>query len=97
MSGWHESSTRYNGTPTTSETKTTVASPIKKGLNQLVIKYYSGFDTAFSYGVNPLFVWWIYSQSQASATVEKEEIMLFRYVWVMLPPTFHPCDRITCR
>ena len=47
--------------------------PLKKGTNQLIIKYYNGFDKTFTYGVNPLSSWKIYSQRLDPVTVQKEK------------------------
>lgn len=47
--------------------------PLKKGTNQLIIKYYNGFDKTFTYGVNPLSSWKIYSQRLDPLTVQKEK------------------------
>lgn len=35
--------------------------PLKKGINQLVIKYYNGFEKEFSYGITPLDEWSVYT------------------------------------
>jgi len=47
--------------------------PLRKGFNQLIIKYYNGFDETFSYGVNPLSAWKIYSQKLTPVTLDKKE------------------------
>lgn len=47
--------------------------PLKKGPNQLIVKYYNGFDEMFTYGVNPLSSWKIYSQKLDPVTVEKKD------------------------
>ncbi|MEL7599907.1 MAG: alpha-L-fucosidase [Proteiniphilum sp.] len=55
------------------EQKELLLLPLKKGLNQLIIKYYNGFDETFSYGVNPLSAWKIYSQKLTPVTLDKKE------------------------
>lgn len=47
--------------------------PLKKGLNQLVIKYYNGFEKELSYSITPLYEWIIYQHKLASKKLEKEE------------------------
>ena len=43
--------------------KEIVLLPLKKGNNQLVIKYYNGFDREFTYSINPLSEWTEYTKS----------------------------------
>lgn len=56
-----------------SKQKELVLLPLRKGFNQLIIKYYNGFDETFSYGVNPLSAWKIYSQKLTLVTLDKKE------------------------
>ena len=56
-----------------SEQKELLLLSLKKGLNQLVIKYYNGYDKTFSYSVNPLKSWKMYSQKLDPVTINKEK------------------------
>lgn len=44
--------------------------PLKKGRNQLVIKYYNGFEKEFSYGITPLDEWTVYTRKLSPVTFE---------------------------
>lgn len=47
--------------------------PLKKGRNQLVIKYYNGFEKEFSYGITPLEEWKVYTQKLSPVALERKE------------------------
>ncbi|MEA5128431.1 MAG: alpha-L-fucosidase [Proteiniphilum sp.] len=49
----------------------TVLLPLKKGRNQLIIKYYNGFEKEFSYGITPLDEWTVYTRKLASVPLGK--------------------------
>ncbi|MDO5523160.1 MAG: alpha-L-fucosidase [Bacteroidia bacterium] len=51
----------------------TVFLPLKKGENQLVIVFYNGFDTAFSYRINPLEQWTVYTQNLSPVKLDTEK------------------------
>ena len=48
--------------------------PLKKGLNQLVIKYYNGFENEFTYYIKPLKEWSVYEQKLTTVQMGKDEI-----------------------
>ncbi|WP_286922827.1 alpha-L-fucosidase [Proteiniphilum sp. UBA5375] len=47
--------------------------PLKKGNNQLVIKFYNGFDKMFSYNITPLEEWIVYTQNLLPHTLQKRD------------------------
>lgn len=47
--------------------------PLKKGDNQLVVKYYNGFAKEFSYSIKPLDEWTIHTLPLAPFTLEKKD------------------------
>ena len=49
----------------------TVLLPLKKGRNQLVIKYYNGFEKQFSYGITPLDEWTVYTRKLSPVNLER--------------------------
>lgn len=49
----------------------TVLLPLKKGRNQLIIKYYNGFEKEFSYEITPLDEWTVYTRKLASVPLGK--------------------------
>ena len=51
--------------------------PLKKGMNQLVIKYYNGYETALSYGIKPLNEWTIYRCKLTPVRLGKEVTHIF--------------------
>lgn len=53
--------------------KETLLLPLKKGDNQLIIKYYNGFEKSFSYGIMPLNEWTVYTQRLSPVTLDKKE------------------------
>lgn len=48
--------------------------PIKKGVNQLIIKYYNGFDREFTYSIKPLYEWQQYSMRIPAINVKRKGI-----------------------
>ena len=48
--------------------------PLKKGANQLVVKYYNGFDTEFSYSITPLEEWHQYNIKLPKFTIKNKNI-----------------------
>ncbi len=46
--------------------------PLKKGLNQLVIKYYNAFEKEFSYNITPLNDWIVYQLKLTAKKLEKK-------------------------
>ena len=48
--------------------------PLKKGVNQLIIKYYNGFDTELTYSITPLEEWHQYSIKLPSFAIKKNTI-----------------------
>ncbi|MBP6868192.1 MAG: alpha-L-fucosidase [Bacteroidales bacterium] len=48
--------------------------PLQKGNNQLVIKYYNGFESELHYSITPLKEWKIYSQKLSPVTLSTEGI-----------------------
>ena len=57
--------------------KETLLLPLKKGDNQLIIKYYNGFEKSFSYGIKPLNEWTVYTQRLSPLTLDKKEFHSF--------------------
>ena len=49
----------------------TVLLPLKKGVNQLVIKYFNRFEDQLNYSIQPLDSWQIYSQQLQSTVLNK--------------------------
>lgn len=45
--------------------------PLKKGRNQLIIKYYNGFEKEFSYGITPLDEWSVYTRKLSPVILER--------------------------
>lgn len=45
--------------------------PLKKGYNQLIIKYYNGFEKEFSYGITPLDEWTVYKKELSPFALER--------------------------
>ncbi|MEA4916848.1 alpha-L-fucosidase [Proteiniphilum sp.] len=45
--------------------------PLKQGRNQLVIKYYNGFEKELSYGITPLDEWTVYNRKLSPVTLER--------------------------
>ncbi len=45
--------------------------PLRKGRNQLVIKYYNAFEKEFSYGITPLDEWTIYTRRLSPVSLDK--------------------------
>ena len=43
--------------------------PLKKGRNQLIIKYYNGFGKELTYGITPLNEWTVYTQKLSPVTL----------------------------
>src|SRR5690606_16420642 len=43
--------------------------PLKKGVNQLIVKYYNGFDTELTYSITPLEEWQQYSIELPSVAI----------------------------
>lgn len=50
--------------------KEPVLLPLKKGRNQLVVKFYNAFEASFSYGINPLKEWKVYRQKLTPVTLD---------------------------
>lgn len=48
--------------------------PLKKGVNQLIIKYYNGFDTEIKYSITPLEEWQKYSIKLPPFAIKKNNI-----------------------
>ena len=48
--------------------------PLKKGMNQLIIKYYNGFDTELTYNITPLEEWQHYNIKLPSFAIKKNTI-----------------------
>lgn len=48
--------------------------PLKKGMNQLIIKYYNGFDTELTYSITPLEKWHQYSIKLPSFAIKRNTI-----------------------
>ena len=47
---------------------------LKKGSNQLIVKFYNGFDNEFTYGITPLEEWQQYSIKLPSFAFERKDI-----------------------
>lgn len=47
--------------------------PLKKGRNQLIIKYYNGFEKEFSFGITPLDGWTVYTLKLSPVTLERSD------------------------
>ncbi|MEA5080212.1 MAG: alpha-L-fucosidase [Dysgonamonadaceae bacterium] len=47
--------------------------PLRKGDNQLIIKYYNGYEKSLNYSIRPLSEWHIYSISLPSLSLEKAD------------------------
>ena len=47
--------------------------PLKKGVNQLIVKYYNGFDTELTYSITPLEEWQQYSIKLPSFTIKRND------------------------
>lgn len=45
--------------------------PLKKGRNQLVVKYYNGFEKEFTYSITPLDEWTVFTRKLSPVTLEK--------------------------
>ncbi|SEA17567.1 alpha-L-fucosidase [Porphyromonadaceae bacterium KH3R12] len=47
--------------------------PLKKGQNQLIIKYYNGFEKELTYGITPLNEWTVYTQKLSPVTLGRSD------------------------
>jgi alpha-L-fucosidase len=47
--------------------------PLKKGNNQLVVKFYNGFENRLHYGIEPLEEWVIHSQTLKPVRLERKD------------------------
>ncbi len=45
--------------------------PLKEGRNQLIIKYYNGFEEEFSHGITPLDEWTVHTRKLSPVTLER--------------------------
>lgn len=45
--------------------------PLKKGRNQLIIKFYNGYEKEISFGITPLDAWTIYSRNLTPISLER--------------------------
>ena len=52
----------------------TVLLPLKKGLNQLVIKYFNRFEDKLNYSIQPLTTWQIHSQKLNSSILNEDKL-----------------------
>jgi alpha-L-fucosidase len=48
--------------------------PLNKGVNQLIVKYYNGFDTELTYSITPLEEWQQYSIKLPSFAIKRNDI-----------------------
>lgn len=51
----------------------TVLLPLKKGMNQLVIKYFNRFENKLNYSIQPLATWQVYSQELQPVLLNSEK------------------------
>ena len=56
----------------------TVLIPLQKGMNQLVIKYYNGFEKELCYSITPLREWRRYSQKLPTMQLTRQELHRLR-------------------
>ena len=56
----------------------TVLIPLQKGMNQLVIKYYNGFEKELCYSITPLWEWRRYSQKLPTMQLTRQELHRLR-------------------
>ena len=47
--------------------------PLKKGVNQLVIKYYNGYENELSYRITPLNEWVIYENNLTPLKLQRKD------------------------
>ncbi|NLC86704.1 MAG: hypothetical protein GX680_07135 [Bacteroidales bacterium] len=47
--------------------------PLKKGVNQLVVKYYNGYEKELSYSITPLNEWIIYENNLTPVSLQRKE------------------------
>ena len=59
----------------------TVLLPLKKGNNQLVIKYFNRFEDKLNYSIQPMDSWKVYSQQLQPVVLDKGKI---HKVWMKL-------------
>ncbi|NLC49112.1 MAG: hypothetical protein GX762_01925, partial [Bacteroidales bacterium] len=52
----------------------TVMLPLKKGMNQLVIKYFNRFEDKLNYSIQPLTTWQVYSQELQPAVLNSDKL-----------------------
>ena len=56
----------------------TVLIPLQKGMNQLVIKYYNGFEKELCYSITPLWEWRRYAQKLPTMQLSRQELHRLR-------------------